>query len=261
MLSNSVPKSALDILKSEIWFTGTIAFYLNGWERKRDIQGDIQIAENWRSDVTDGIVRDVRWFFPPTRAKRPLSELVDQTIYWVSPYDIFAVSYSFATSWISGWGNRNSLVNQSVCAFVWVCGTYIVHHYKGTELNCAPFTCILHHQTALCTMVHKWDLFIYWWVWLWCLRCALLGHPCAPWCRMQVGGAQHRSIVHKVAVYHCSGAQCRSHKPRQTDRQTQSDAYRPPVQLHRWGSKIIKQKENNIILPSERFKSSTWNES
>ncbi len=41
--------------------------------------------------------------------------------------------------------------------------------------------------------------------------------PCAPQCTMpQVGGAQRRSMVHNVALYHCSGAQHRSHKPTPT---------------------------------------------
>ncbi len=35
----------------------------------------------------------------------------------------------------------------------WVCGTYAVHHCNGTELRHAP-NCIVHHWTALCTMVH-----------------------------------------------------------------------------------------------------------
>ncbi len=44
-----------------------------------------------------------------------------------------------------------------------------------------------------------------------------LGPPCAPWCTMQVGGAQCRLMVHKVALYHWSGAQHVFHKPGQTD--------------------------------------------
>ncbi len=40
-------------------------------------------------------------------------------------------------------------------------------------------------------------------------------------CR-SVCGAQHRSMVHNVALYQRSGAQCRFHKPMQTDRWDQS---------------------------------------
>ena len=65
-----------------------------------------------------------------------------------------------------------------VCLCIWVCETYVVHHFVGTGLCCAPPTCIVHHwpafslldrllkyhfqaavqETALCTMVHKRDL-------------------------------------------------------------------------------------------------------
>ncbi len=31
-----------------------------------------------------------------------------------------------------------------VCQFVWVCGTYVVHQCNGTELCCAPLTCVVH---------------------------------------------------------------------------------------------------------------------
>ncbi len=40
---------------------------------------------------------------------------------------------------------------------------------------------------------------------------------CAPWCTIHYSDAQCNSAVPKVALYHCSGAQCRSHKPRQAD--------------------------------------------
>ena len=29
---------------------------------------------------------------------------------------------------------------------VWLCGTYVVHHFNGTELCCAPSTCVVHHD-------------------------------------------------------------------------------------------------------------------
>ncbi len=48
---------------------------------------------------------------------------------------------------------------------------------------------------------------------------------------MQVGGAQRRLVVHNVVLYPQSGAQRRSHKPRQTDGQTESDAYEPSIQI------------------------------
>ena len=33
-----------------------------------------------------------------------------------------------------------------------------MHHLVSTGLRCAPPTCLVHHQPALCTMVHKGDL-------------------------------------------------------------------------------------------------------
>ena len=42
------------------------------------------------------------------------------------------------------------------------------------------------------------------------------GPPCAPWCTMQVGGAQCRPMVHNAVLYSLSGAQHSSHKPNST---------------------------------------------
>ncbi len=49
------------------------------------------------------------------------------------------------------------------CLSVWVCGTYItsMHHFVGTGLRCAPSTCIVYHRPAVCTRVHKEDLFLF----------------------------------------------------------------------------------------------------
>ena len=43
---------------------------------------------------------------------------------------------------------------------------------------------------------------------------------CAPWRTTRFTGAQCSSVVHKVALYHCTGAQCRPHEPKQTGRWT-----------------------------------------
>ena len=45
-----------------------------------------------------------------------------------------------------------------VCLSIWVCESYVEHHLNGTELHCAPSTCIVHHRPASCTMVHKGGL-------------------------------------------------------------------------------------------------------
>ncbi len=44
----------------------------------------------------------------------------------------------------------------------------------------------------------------------------------SPWCTMKVGGAQHRSVVHNVVLYHWDGAQRSS--PKYTDTHTQKDS-------------------------------------
>ena len=41
-----------------------------------------------------------------------------------------------------------------------------------------------------------------------------------PWCTKQLGGAQHKSVVHNVVMYPRGFAQRSSHKPRITDGQT-----------------------------------------
>ncbi len=50
-----------------------------------------------------------------------------------------------------------------------------------------------------------------------------VGPTCASWWSAQVGGAQCRSMVHKLVLCHWGGAQNSSNKPTQTDRQTHID--------------------------------------
>ena len=40
----------------------------------------------------------------------------------------------------------------SIGPSVWVCGSFVVHHFCGTGLCCVPLTCIVHHQTQFCTI-------------------------------------------------------------------------------------------------------------
>ena len=35
----------------------------------------------------------------------------------------------------------------SVRPSMWVCGTYVVHHFDSAELCCAPLTCVVHHHS------------------------------------------------------------------------------------------------------------------
>ncbi len=88
----------------------------------------------------------------------------------------------------------------------WVRRGYVVHHRDSTDLHvhCAPSTCVVHHQPALCTIVQKGDLIF--------LEeghylpkilgpCTMV-HNAGWWCTTQVGGAQYRSMVHNIALYH-----------------------------------------------------------
>ena len=62
-----------------------------------------------------------------------------------------------------------------------------MHHFNVTELRCAPSTCTVHHWPALCTMVHKGDLFF----------------------------VPRLNIVHYVALYWLGGAHDDFHVPYQ----------------------------------------------
>ncbi len=70
------------------------------------------------------------------------------------------ISQSFCSKPQVGDGLKQSVKLHLVWGgfFVYVCGTYIVRHLNGTELRCAPSTCVVHHrpvflhqQPALCT--------------------------------------------------------------------------------------------------------------
>ncbi len=108
---------------------------------------------------------------------------------------------------------------------MWVCGSYHVHHFVGTELCCAPSPCVVHHWPALCTIVSKGDLK---------LQSFL--------CTLQVGDAQCRSMVHNIALYRWSGAQHRSHKPTHTHRRDHFHYLAADA-----GAKTRKQKGYNFI--------------
>ncbi len=64
-----------------------------------------------------------------------------------------------------------------------VCGTYVVHHFNGTELCCTPLTCVVHHRpTFWTTNLH-----------------------CAPWCTR--GTYFYEKFC--TDIIHFDGAQCR----------------------------------------------------
>ncbi len=45
----------------------------------------------------------------------------------------------------------------SICLSVCVYSGYIMYHYNGIWGTCAPGRRNMHHQGAICTMVHKGD--------------------------------------------------------------------------------------------------------
>ncbi len=56
------------------------------------------------------------------------------------------------------WRNQHyNLSRDLLVRILSICGTYIVHHFNGTGLRCAPLTCIVHHRPELCTIVHTGD--------------------------------------------------------------------------------------------------------
>ncbi len=68
---------------------------------------------------------------------------------------------------IYGWITLKSVAFTdcpSLCAFALrrVYGSYVVHQFNGTELHCAPLTCVVHHWPALWTMLHKGNLLSWW---------------------------------------------------------------------------------------------------
>ncbi len=56
---------------------------------------------------------------------------------------------------------RFDIVCLCVCLCVCVYSGYIMYHYNGIWGTCAPSGCNMHHQGAMCTMVHKGD-HIFW---------------------------------------------------------------------------------------------------
>ncbi len=58
---------------------------------------------------------------------------------------------------------------------------------------------------------------------------------CAHNSTLQTYNWQCSSVVHNLARYHCSGAQCRSSEPRHTDRQKESDPYVPTMHKYTYG--------------------------
>ncbi len=53
-------------------------------------------------------------------------------------------------------GDMFGSICLSVC--LGLCELYAVHHLNDTGLWCAMLACDVHHQPALCIMVHKGDL-------------------------------------------------------------------------------------------------------
>ena len=73
----------------------------------------------------------------------------------------------------------NSCMEEKSTLLSGVCGSYIVHHFVGTWLCCAPSTCVVHHRPVLCTMTQ-------------CTKCSFV------W--------TYTFVVHNVALYWLGGA-------------------------------------------------------
>ena len=88
--------------------------------------------------------------------------------------------------------HRGMCCETTFCVSVknhWVCGTYIVHHFNGTKLCCAPSTCIciMHNRPALCTMVGLWDLCCAPLQWYRAMLCTINLHYAQPTCGVHYG--------------------------------------------------------------------------
>ncbi len=68
---------------------------------------------------------------------------------------LMVITYVFITFRISRGGNIFGSI--PVCVLEWVYSGYIIHHYNGIWGTCAPGRHNMHHQAAMCTMVHKGD--------------------------------------------------------------------------------------------------------
>ena len=77
--------------------------------------------------------------------------MLRKILFWPSDFNVL-VSSSIIIDRKAG-----ETIRLPVRLSVWVCETYIVHYLVSTGLPCAPLTCVVHHQPALCTMVHKGD--------------------------------------------------------------------------------------------------------
>ncbi len=59
----------------------------------------------------------------------------------------------------------------------------------------------------------------------------LIRSPCSPWCTTQAGGAQRRLMMHNLALYHWSGAQCSTVPKTPTHRYTSKMWHYGPYKL------------------------------
>ncbi len=72
---------------------------------------------------------------------------------------LFIGDKTLIPSRISSRGYKIGLVCVCVCVFIcqWVYSGHIIHQYNGIWGTCAPVRRNMHHQCAICTMVHKGD--------------------------------------------------------------------------------------------------------
>ena len=84
------------------------------------------------------------------------------------------------------------------------------------------------------------------------------GYPCAPLCTTAVGGAQRRSVVHNIVLYHWVSAQRSSHKSTWTDGQTDATKWLSwKTKSQKWLAKMENKIPSNIVLLCNQW--DKWN--
>ncbi len=94
-----------------------------------------------------------------------MSRLWWQTPVWLSSntYKLDLIKFRYWACYLKNHKHKlitSPLVSLCVCVSVWVYSGYIIH-YNGIWGTCAPGRRNMHHQGAICTMVHKGD-YVFW---------------------------------------------------------------------------------------------------
>ncbi len=67
------------------------------------------------------------------------------------------ILYILSKNVVIDWEAREIIhLVMSVCVSVWVSETYVVHHFMGAGLRCAPPACIVHLSYPILMDHHRW---------------------------------------------------------------------------------------------------------